>query len=185
MTFGRAAAVALCLMCAVRTAQAQSAEPAAAAASPPPLTSTAPPMAPEDVLRVRQLTADIHRLELRRSEAALALPVATIVAGAAVLGVGIGVAAAHSGNDDAHCPGDAPCIDDDVLPFLAGSLTAAVGAGIVAVGTVWTVSRVRARRTIAAEIRAKEDEMILVGKPRAGFVPKRDGGGLFTLAGSF
>lgn len=55
----------------------------------------------------------------------------------------------------------------------------------MAVGTVWTVSRVRARRTIAAEIRAKEDEMILVGKPRAGFVPKRDGGGLLTLAGRF
>lgn len=180
-TFARLAPVMIgvCLLAGTRVAEAQDA-PAPA----PPLTSTAPPMAASDVEHVRQLAADVRRLELRREEAGLALPIATIVVGAAALGVGIGVAAAHNGDEPKECGGDAPCFNDNLLPFLAGSLTAVIGGGITAVGTIWTVKRVRERKALTKEISAKEEEMLLL-RTRVGFAPTRDGGGLFTLAGSF
>lgn len=172
--------IGVCLLAGTRVAEAQDA-PAPA----PPLTSTAPPMAAADVEHIRQLAADVRHLELRREEAGLALPIATIVVGAAVLGVGVGVAVAHNGDEPKQCAGDAPCFNDDFLPFLAGGLTAVIGGGITTVGTIWTVKRVRERNALTKEISAKEEEMLLIRTPRVGFAPTRDGGGLVTLAGSF
>jgi hypothetical protein len=176
-----ALAVVVVALASAGTAHAHEPSPA------PAITSTAWPLPAADVERIRKLGAEVTQLRQQRSQLGLTLPILTMAGGVVVAVGGLQLIYSSTRTECTYSQDVELCTTTHAAGgTAAGVAVALVGAGGITFGLMWMLKRLGPRRELANQIQAREREMILIREtPRWGFVPTRDGGGLFTLAGRF
>jgi len=144
------------------------------------------PPSPDAVARrLGILDAEVGELRLRREQYTFSFPATLTVVGVAVAAMGVVIISEWTCNTSMSTS-DVGC--DSTNLSATGPLLFLGGAAAIAAGATLLIVRGAKRRHVDQQIAKRERESSALrglGVPRAGFVPTRSGGGVFTLALDF